>query len=56
MRAVAELRALAADRARVTLLYGAKDPRVNHARVLAGAWVTRVPGTGYLTDPGTRVS
>lgn len=46
VRAVAELRALAAGRARVTLVYGAKDPRVNHARILAE----------YLSNPGARVS
>ena len=33
-RDVAELREIAA-RGPVTLLYGAKDPRVNHARILA---------------------
>lgn len=37
VRAVAGLRQLAAARepGRVTLVYGAKDPHVNHARVLA---------------------
>ncbi|SDJ82834.1 Uncharacterized conserved protein YeaO, DUF488 family [Cryobacterium psychrotolerans] len=37
VQAVAELRALAAERApvRVTLLYGARERRDNHARVLA---------------------
>ena len=33
--AVAELRDLAAAHPTTTLLYGAKDPRVNHARILA---------------------
>jgi uncharacterized protein YeaO (DUF488 family) len=42
-RAVAELRELAAA-GPTTLLYGAKDPGVNHARVLAG----------YLTDAPDR--
>lgn len=35
LRAVAELRALAAHNPTTTLLYGARDPQVNHARVLA---------------------
>ena len=43
MRAVAELRALAA-RGPTTLLYAARDPAVNHARVLAD----------YLTDDNGR--
>jgi len=38
--AVAELREMAAEHPTTTLLYGAKDPHVNHARILAD----------YLTD------
>ena len=33
--AVAELRSIIAGHPKVTLLYGAKDPVINHARVLA---------------------
>lgn len=32
--AVAELRKIIADKPKITLLYGAKDPQVNHAIVL----------------------
>lgn len=35
MQAVIELRELAAQGGSLTLLYGAKDPEVNHARILA---------------------
>ena len=35
--ALAHLRALLAEHARVTLLYGARDPQINHARVLRDA-------------------
>jgi len=40
--AVAELRGLAVENPVTTLLYGAKDREVNHARILAE----------YLADPG----
>lgn len=35
VRALAGLRELAAEHPTTTLLYGAKDPHVNHARILA---------------------
>lgn len=35
VRAVEELRALASRNAVTTLLYGARDPKMNHARILA---------------------
>lgn len=35
VRAVAELRGIAARNDTTTLVYGAKDPHVNHARILA---------------------
>ena len=35
MKAVIELRELAAQGGPLTLLYGAKDPEVNHAKILA---------------------
>lgn len=45
-QAVAELRELTAHHATTTLLYAAKDPVVNHARILADYLADRPDGPG----------
>jgi uncharacterized protein YeaO (DUF488 family) len=53
VQAVAGLRKLAAARepGRVTLLYGATDPQVNHARVLAEYLEGAAPGVPATSGP-----
>ena len=49
MKAVIELRELAAQGGPTTLLYGAKDPEVNHAKILA-QYLEQSGAHGALTN------
>jgi uncharacterized protein YeaO (DUF488 family) len=48
--ALAELRNLGNSKRRVTLLYGAHDPQINHARVLQAALTGRRRNTKPMLD------